>query len=159
MRRHTLPAKQSKKNGSIAKNTKDDRKVNISTGYGVEGTLTDLMSRRVIETRIIPEFKKGDYYRGLDRGVEGIFEVLTGEFKETKKRRKKKKDKKGWGIVPFIVILIFFIIFGGRGRGGRGRRRRSAAGTLLDVIILSSLGRSSGGSFGGGSSSGGQSSA
>ena len=141
-----------KDNGVLVLLAKNDRKVNISTGKGVEGRLTDALSRRIVETRIIPEFKRGDYYKGLDAGVEGIFEALNGEFKETKKRRKKKKDSNGLGVIPFLIILLFIIFFGGRGRGGRRRRRRSAAGTIMDAIILSSLGK--GGGFGGGSSGG-----
>lgn len=146
-----------KDNGILVLLARNDRKITISTGKGAEARLTDLMSRRIIESRIIPQFKSGDYYAGLDAGVEGIFQVLQGEFKETKKqpKRKKKKGKKGWISAP-IIIIMFIIIFanrGGRG-GGRGRRRRSTAGTLMDIIILSSLGRSGGGGFGGGSSGG-----
>jgi len=40
------------------------------------------MSRRIIEAIIIPEFKRGDYYGGLNKGADAIFNVLTGEFKE-----------------------------------------------------------------------------
>ena len=50
-----------KDNGVLVLLAKDDRRIAINTGYGVEGRLTDLMSRRIIETVIIPEFKKGDY--------------------------------------------------------------------------------------------------
>lgn len=144
-----------KDNGIIILLAKSDQKVAIQAGRGTEAKLTDFMSKQIIDSRIIPEFKRGDYYAGLDEGTDGIFEVLTGEFKETRKRtRRGKKDKIGFlGIIPVIIIIIFLI---SRGRGGgRGGRRSSVAGTLLDVMILSSLGRSSGGSFGGGSSSGG----
>lgn len=135
-----------KDNGILVLLAKGDRDIAISTGKGVESRLTDLMSKRIIETRIISEFKRGDYYRGLDRGTDGIFEVLQGEFKENRKR-----NRKGLlGIIPLVIIIILLIIFRGRG-GGRGGRR-SVAGTILDVIILSNMGR---GSFGGGSSSGG----
>lgn len=146
---------QGKDNGVILMLARNDRKVAIQAGRGTEGRLTDLMSKRIIEQRIIPEFKKGDYYRGLDRGTDGIFEVLTGEFKETRKKRRKgsKKDSEFPKFIIFVIIFILLMIFRGRG-GGRGGRRRSAAGTLFDAIILSNMGRS-GGSFGGGSSSGG----
>ena len=148
-----------KDNGVILFMAKDDRKVAIQAGRGTEGKLTDLMAKRIIERRIIPEFQRGDFYKGLDRGTDGIFEVLTGEFQETRKRARKDKGtaaKIVGGIVTFvifIVIMIIFIIFRGRGGGrGGGRRRRSGAGTLMDILILSSMGR---GSYGGGSSSGG----
>lgn len=146
---------QGKDNGVILLLARNDRKVAIQAGRGTEGRLTDLMAKRIIESRIIPEFKRGNYYRGLDKGTDGIFEVLNGEFKETRKRRFKKQER-GLGIVGVVVFLIVMIaIFSRRGGGGRGGRR-SGTDTLLDILILSSLGR--GGSFGGGSSGGGFSS-
>lgn len=149
-----------KDNGVVLMLARNDRKVAIQAGRGTEGRLTDLMSKRIIEQRIIPEFKRGDYYRGLDKGTDGIFEVLTGEFKETRKRKRKSNGEgKGLlGVIPFVVMIILFIIF--RNRGGRGGRggRKSGTSTLLDILILSSLGssgRSSSGGFGSGGSFGG----
>ena len=51
-----------KDNGVLLLMAKGDRKVAISTGRGTEGKLTDLMSKRIIESRIIPEFKKNNYF-------------------------------------------------------------------------------------------------
>ena len=132
-------------NGVILMMAKNDRKVAIQAGRGTEGRLTDLMAKRIIESRIIPEFKRGNYYRGLDKGTDGIFEVLTGEFKETKKRRGRKKSKiskiiGALGSFVFFIFIILLIIFRGRGGGRGGRGRRSTAGTLLDILILSSMG-------------------
>lgn len=142
-------------NGVLILLAKDDRKINISTGKGVEFKLTDLMSKRIIENRIIPEFKKNNYYEGLNKGVEGVFEVLTGEFKKTRKRKQtsKKASKKSrfFLVVVIIIIIILLFIFRGKGGGGKGWKRRSTSDTILDAIILSSLGR---GSFGSSSSSG-----
>ncbi|MBL4605649.1 MAG: TPM domain-containing protein [Flavobacteriaceae bacterium] len=139
-----------KGNGILLLLAKGDRKVAISSGKGTEGRLTDLMSKRIIESRIIPEFKKGNFYRGLDRGVDGIFEVLQGEFKGSRKRERESKGNGFWGFLPIIIVFIILIVFRGRG-GGRGGRR-STSGLLFDAVILSSMGR---GGFGGGGSSGG----
>ena len=140
-----------KDNGVILMMSKDDRKVAIQTGRGIEASLTDLMSKRIIQSRIIPEFKRGNYYKGLDKGTDGIFEVLSGEFKETRKPKRKNKGSGFSGVIPFIVMVFLFFIF--RNRGGRNGGRKSSSGALLDILILSSMGRSGG--FGGGSSSGG----
>lgn len=140
-----------KDNGVILMMSKDDRKVAIQTGRGVEASLTDLMSKRIIQSRIIPEFKRGNYYKGLDKGTDGIFEVLSGEFKETRKRKRKNKGSGFSGVIPFIVMVFLFFIF--RNRGGRNGGRKSSSGALLDILILSSMGRSGG--FGSGGSSGG----
>ncbi len=139
-------------NGIIITLAKDDRMVDINTGYGIEYRLTDLMSERIINRIMVPEFKNGNYYNGLDKGSDAIFAALNGEFKEDR-----DFGKKGSGKVPFFIIFIFIIIIIALirkgGKGGRGGRR-GVGGGLMDMIILSSLGRSGGG-FGGGGSFGG----
>ncbi len=142
---------QGKDNGVLFLLARNDRKVAIQAGRGTEGVLTDLMSKRIIESLIIPEFKKGNYYKGLDLGTDGIFKVLTGEFKETSQRKRKNKGENFFGVIPLIIVIIVFFILRGRG-GGRGGRS-SGAGTLLDILVLSSMGSSGG--YRGGSTSGG----
>lgn len=139
-----------------------DRKLFIATGYGVEGTLTDAMTHRIIETRILPHFRAGDYYAGIDAGVDGIFEVLTGEFKADKKAGSSRHEG-FWALLPILVIVIIVIVVGqsshkggggpGKGSGGGGGIRQSSeADALLAGLLLGSLGR---GHSGGGFSSGG----
>ena len=78
----------------------------IATGYGVEHLLTDAMSRRIIERDIIPYFKRNDYYGGLNRGADAIFEVLKGEYQGTR-----KSSGGGFPVgVIFFLIIIFIII-------------------------------------------------
>ncbi|KQC31121.1 TPM domain-containing protein [Flagellimonas eckloniae] len=143
-----------KDNGILVLLAKDDRRIAINTGYGVEGALTDFMSKRIIESIIIPEFKKGDYYGGLDKGSDAIFQVLNGEFKE---ERSFGNDQgfKFESLLPFIIFIIIIIILSRRNknnRGGRGGGRKTGM-DIWDMIILSNMGRSSrssGGGFGGG---------
>ena len=142
-------------NGIFILLAKDDRKIAIKTGYGVEHLLTDALSKRIIENDIIPYFKKGDYYGGLDSGAEAIFKVMTGEYHGTRQSSNSKPfPAKLIGILFIIFIFIIIsIIKKGRGGGSGGRRHRGFS--LLDAIILSSLGRhSSGGGFGGRSGGG-----
>jgi uncharacterized protein len=146
-------------NGILIVLAKEDRKIAISTGYGVEHLLTDFQSKRIIERVIIPEFKKGDYYSGLNKGSDYIFKTLNGEFKGKRKQNSEEFDP---GIIIFIIIIIIVFILISRGNknngsGGKRFRRGSLADTIFDTIILSNAGRG-GGSFGGGfggSSSGG----
>ncbi|CAM3278842.1 TPM domain-containing protein [Aequorivita lipolytica] len=137
-------------NGIVITLAKDDRKVDINTGYGIEYRITDLMSERIINRIMIPQFKEGNYYNGLDQGSDAIFAALKGEFKEDR-----DFGKKTGGKIPFFIIFIFIIIvialISKGGRGGRGGGR----GGLLDIIVLSSLGRSGGFGGGGGSFGGG----
>ena len=145
-------------NGVLMLLAQDDRKITIQAGKGVEHLLTDFQSKRIIERVIIPEFKKGDYYAGLNQGSDYIFMTLNGAFKGTRTENSKGFDP---GLIVFIIFIIIIFILISRGNknnrgGGRRYRRRSVAGDILETIILSNAGRG-GGSFGGGfgSSSGG----
>ena len=150
-----------KDNGILVLLARGDRRIAINTGYGIESTLTDGLSRRIIENVIIPEFKRGDYYAGLDKGADAIFEVLTGQFNEDRSFDKKGRFPFG-AIVPFIIFIIIIIILASRNkRGGGGRRGGRKKGLdIWDIIILSNMGRggyrgSSGGGFGSGGFGGG----
>lgn len=150
-----------KDNGILILLATDDRRIAINNGYGVEGSLTDLMSKRIIERVIIPEFKKGDYYAGLDKGSDAIFQVLNGEFTEDRSFGKGFPFEGLFPLIIFIVILIILLNRKNKGNGGRGGRRGKGL-DIWDMIILSNMGRSSGssggfgsGGFGGGGFSGG----
>jgi uncharacterized protein len=146
-----------KDNGVLVLLAKDDKKIAIQAGKGVEYVLTDFQSKRIIERVIIPEFKKGDFYSGLDRGADYIFKTLNGEFKGTRKKNEEGFDP---GVLVFVIIIIIVILLIARGNknnrgGGRGFRSGSLADTIFTAIILSSSGRSGGFSGGFGGSSGG----
>lgn len=140
-----------KDNGVLVLLAKDDKKIAIQNGKGVEYLLTDFQSKRIIERVIIPEFRKGDFYGGLDKGVDYIFKTLNGEFKGSRKQESEGFDP---GIIIFIIMIIIFFIIISRGNknnkgGGKNYRRRSVAADIIETIILSNAGRG-GGSFGGG---------
>ena len=137
-------------NGVIILLAKEERKIWISAGYGLEDRLTAGIGGEIIRNIIIPEFKAGSFYRGLDKGADAIFDVFKGKYKGTR-----KKDKQGdFPIFPIIiVIIILIVIFSNNKRNGGGNSGNRGGGgfDLADIIILSSLGRNSGGgSFGGG---------
>jgi len=156
-----------KDNGILILAAKEDRKVTIRTGYGIESVLTDALSRRVIENVIKPEFRNGNFYGGFDKGTTAIMQIMNGEYKGERKRSKKE----GGGSVLLIVFVFFIIMIilsrKNRGKGGKNGGKRSGGFSLLDAIILSNAGRgfggrgsgfggsSSGGSFGGGGFGGG----
>ena len=58
---------------------KDDRKLRIEVGYGLEGTLSDATAKRIIEELIVPRFKEGDVPGGVQAGVQAIIKVVDGE--------------------------------------------------------------------------------
>ncbi len=154
-------------NGIFILLARDDRRIAINTGYGVEHLLTDAMSRRIIERDIIPYFKQNNYYGGLNRGADAIFEVMQGEYQGT--RQSSNTNDFPVGLI-FMLFFIFFIILisvskNRRGGGGSGGRTGGVDGRdILEAIILSNMGRGNyrrssrgwgGSSGGGGWSSGG----
>ncbi|SDO67975.1 uncharacterized protein SAMN05443582_102783 [Phyllobacterium sp. OV277] len=148
-------------NGVLLVVAPNDRKVRIEVGYGLEGTLTDLLSKLIIENAIIPGFRSGDYSGGIARGVDDILKVLSGDAAELEARAKRNiKDESSnidWFGVVFISIWVI-IFFGGFGMAilapvfgqkiGPGRYRWLG----MDIDTRSS---GSGGGSGGGWSSGG----
>ena len=145
-------------NGVLILLAKAERKIWISAGYGLEDRLTAGIGGEISRNIIIPEFKAGSYYNGLDKGTDALFDVFKGKYKG--ERVKKSKDK-GFPFLPLIVIVVIIVILISRNKGGGGNSGNRGGGfgpSLLDVIILSSLGRGGGGGgggFGGGSSGGG----
>lgn len=139
-------------NGVIILLAEKERKIWISAGYGLEDRLTAGIGGEITRNIIIPEFKAGSYYKGLDKGTDALFDVFKGKYKG--ERKKAKKD----GSVPIlpiiiIIIVIIFIIAKNKGNGGGNHGNRGGF-DLADIIILSSLGRGGGGGFGGSSGGG-----
>ena len=151
---HTWGLGQAKEdNGVIILVAKDERKIAINPGYGLEDRLTAGIGGEIIRNIIIPEFKAGSYYNGLDKGADALFDVFKGKYKGERKQTKDKKIP----IVPIIIIVFIILALISRNKKDGGNSGNSGGGpSLLDVILLSSLGRNSGGGgFGGGSSGGG----
>ncbi|POS02585.1 uncharacterized protein Q361_10395 [Flavobacterium croceum DSM 17960] len=139
-------------NGVMILLARDERKIWISPGYGVEDKLTAGITGTIVRNEIVPEFKAGSYYNGLDKGTSAIIDVLKGTYKGT--RQENNSDGSIFPIVVFIFIFIIIIIILSKSKGGgNGNSGRFSGPDLSDIIILSRMGR--GGSFGGGFGSGG----
>lgn len=72
-----------KDNGVLLLIAKGDRKLRIEVGYGLEGTLSDVICNRIIRNDITPLFKKGDFSGGVEKGVDSILAVITGTYANT----------------------------------------------------------------------------
>ncbi|MDO5608200.1 MAG: TPM domain-containing protein [Capnocytophaga sp.] len=147
---------QGKDNGVLLLMAVNQRKIAISTGYGVEDRLTDAMSRRIINNDIIPYFRDAQYYQGFDAGTTTIMQVLSGAFKG---QPATDDGELYYALIFFLFILVFFILVAvasHKSGGGNNNRSGGSGMDLTDFIILSQLGRSrSSGGFGGFGSSGG----
>jgi uncharacterized protein len=136
-------------------------RVAISVGYGLEGVLTDALSKRIITYDIIPAFREDRYYDGVRAGVASIKAVAMGEYDTARKQG----DDTPAGVIVVLtlfIILFFFVLIiyvankrkGPTNLGGTNRKGPS----ILELMILANLlgGKSRGGSgFGGGFGGGG----
>ncbi|HEY4405348.1 MAG TPA: TPM domain-containing protein [Xanthobacteraceae bacterium] len=160
--RHWQIGQKDKNNGALLIVAPNEHKARIEVGYGLEGELTDAVTRLIIESSILPRFKVGDYAGGVKRGVEDIIQVLSGDAQEFQDRAAPRlsPDRP----LPLPKGVIWLAIAAALLAGGllircavRGSAMCQSILQLL-VVMLSSGGRSSssgGSSGGGGSFSGG----
>ena len=78
--RHWGIGQEGKDNGALLIVAPEEREVRIEVGYGLEGELTDAQSRTIIETRILPHFRQGDFAAGIKAGVAAMLETLGGSY-------------------------------------------------------------------------------
>lgn len=97
-----------KHNGVVILISKNDRKGYIATGYGVEDGLNNFVANDIYKTDLVPYFKTGNFYRGLDEGTSAIILVLSGKFSNEHLLNKNEPDST-FVIILVIAILLFFI--------------------------------------------------
>jgi uncharacterized protein len=149
--RHWAIGQKDKDNGALLIVAPSEREVRIEVGYGLEGDLTDALTKIIIENAIIPRFRAEDMPGGIVAGVDDIIKVLTGEDAEIQElAREQTEDSGGSGDIPAIVIFlaiwVTIIVL------SHLRRRK---GRWVWVAGSGSSGSSSGGSWSSGGSSGG----
>lgn len=150
---------KAKDNGALLLVARDDRKIRIEVGYGLEGRLTDLLAGRIVDNEIAPRFRAGDFDGGILAGVKGIAEAVRGEYEGTGRTRQKERNP--WGLLALLFFLGpgLMLLGGGSHRGHRGHHRRGGfwiGGPFGGGGFGGGGGFSGGGGgFGGGGSSGG----
>ncbi len=146
-----------------------EHKTRIEVGYGLEPIITDAFSSVVIQTQVLPQFRKGDFNAGVEAGVDALIQQLSLDPSEAEKRAAAAEQQPvqngnggGGGLTSLLIILFIFIaiarvfggwgllpfLFMGGGRGGFGGGGWSGGGG-------GGWSGGGGGSFGGGGSSGG----
>ncbi len=114
---------------------KDDRKVRIEVGYGLEGTVTDLLAHRIIEEHITPAFRQGDYVQGVVAGVNDLVVLVDGgDLPEVAEP----------GFPPGAIAVLLAFVLGGLGgvlmAGGALRWRRALIATVALTVLLAIVG-------------------
>lgn len=129
--------------------------VSIAQGYGLEGVIPDITCGQIIDYEILPAFRQGDYYGGLDKATTILMKLASREFSADEYG---KKDSNTGVIAPFIIFLIIIIMaMFIRSGGGRNQRHISDKGLPLWLLMsmMNSGGNSHRGSWGGFSGGGG----
>lgn len=140
-----------KNNGVLLLVAPNERRVRIEVGYGLEGTLTDALSKVIISNAMTPRFKAGNYSEGISRGVDDIITVLTTDASEWQKRPSLRLDYQqpidpaSWILLAALFVFFILLIVSPTFRW-----------LFFNVVlnVLASSG-SSGGSYSGGGYSGG----
>lgn len=156
---------KTKNNGVLLLVAPTEKRVRIEVGYGLEGTLTDALSKVIIANAITPRFKTGDFAGGITRGVDDIVTVLTTNSSDWEKRPSLRVDSEpasapvNWlvvvivvGVIGLMIVspgfrwMVFAMLMSGRSGGSGGMGGGLGGGGFS----------SGGGGFsGGGGSSGG----
>lgn len=87
----------------------DDRALRIEVGYGLEGVIPDAIANRVINEVIVPYFKRGDYFGGIQAGVHQIMRLVEGESLPEPSRR----DSSWEGLQAWLPLLLMGTVVGG----------------------------------------------
>ena len=142
-----------KNNGVLLLVAPNEHEVRIEVGYGLEGTLTDALSSVIISSAIVPRFKANDFTGGIERGVDGIISVLSGDTADWQPKPSVRTEDSAplsneLFLILFVLVVVFVVWSLIRGGGGTssGRYARRGGG----MIFLPTGGSDWGGGFGGG---------
>ena len=157
--RHWQIGQKNKNNGILLVVAPTERKVRIEVGYGLEPIITDGLSSNIVQNRILPVFRRGDFAGGIMAGVKDIEDSLLGDPEEVKKRAagggRQDSNQSNWADwlpLLFWLAIVLFIVWNNYramkyGAVGSGGRRGGGV-----IIIPGGLGGS--GSWGGGGGGG-----
>jgi uncharacterized protein len=159
--------------GALLIIAKDDHRIRIEVGYGLEGVLTDAMSNRIISETITPAFREGNFYGGIDGGLDQMMKLVEGEALPPPEHAW-QSGRRGRGSALFPELLFAVLVGSVVLRGIFGRTLGSAftgagagalvylagyalafagiaaAGAFLLTLLMGAAGRGSGWTSGGG---------
>jgi len=113
--------------GAILLIAKEDRTLRIEVGYGLEGVIPDIAAKRIIEEVIVPRLRSGDFYGGIEQGVDRLIGLINGEALPPPKPSSRAGGDSFGGIFPLALFLIFAV----------GGVLRAIFGRLLGASIAS----------------------
>lgn len=103
-----------KDNGVLLLVSKNDRKIRIEVGQGLEGVLTDLLTGRIVDQIISPRFKAGELDQGFEAGISAIISGARGEFKGTGSSRRETRKNEQSSLFNYLIFFAILVGFLGR---------------------------------------------
>ena len=127
-------------NGALLLIARDERKIRIEVGYGLEGSLTDLVAGRIISGEIVPLFRSGQIDAGIRAGIVAMINAVRGEYTPSAAAPKQNQDSDPFGLI-FLLIFAFSFI----GRAFHKKQKMAAvaggiASPVLGVLFLPQMG-------------------
>ena len=147
-----------KNNGVLLLVAPNEHKVRIEVGYGLEGTLTDALSSVIISSAMVPRFKANDFSGGIERGVDGIITVLSGDTADWQPKpsvRAEDPPPLSEGLFTILFVLIAIFVIWSFIRGARGAPSGRYVGRGGPIIFLPNGGSWGSSRWGGGFGNGG----
>lgn len=150
-----------KENGVVVLVAIDDRKAAIATGYGLEGAIPDIATRHIRENQMNPNFRSGDFYKGLDEATTTLMKLASGEF--SAEDMAPAQPGAGYVALIFFLVVIGIIVLAAVSRRKRNHIGKKGIDFWTALWLISHMGGRNrgggsgwgGGGFGGGSSGGG----
>jgi uncharacterized protein len=115
-----------KDNGVVLFIFRDDRRMRIEVGYGLEGAIPDAIANRIIAEQMRPRFQAGDFEGGIVAGMNALMQAARGEYRGTGTTVYSRRNRQTPGIPAWVILLFFLLIVasGFRRRGTMYHRRR-----------------------------------
>ncbi|PJJ76451.1 uncharacterized protein BXY57_2071 [Thermoflavifilum aggregans] len=139
-------------NGVVLLIAAQDHKAFIATGYGMEGVLPDATCKEIIDQELVPRFRQGQYFEGIQASIKAIMQAAAGEYQA--QPRQDDQGQRAGNLIGLILVVLIILFILARMRGGRGGGGMiSRGGYWMGPIIgggFGGWGGGSGGGFGGG---------
>ncbi|MBN2638734.1 MAG: TPM domain-containing protein [Bacteroidales bacterium] len=114
----------------------------IAPGYGLTGVIPDATAYRIVQDEMIPEFKKGDYYAGVNKAVDVLIKLASGEISAKGYNKMHPKNNPLFVLVPFIAIFLIFLLIRVSNRSNYTMANGGGSGFWTALWLGSMLGNS-----------------
>ncbi|MFK5856799.1 MAG: TPM domain-containing protein [Bacteroidota bacterium] len=118
--------------------SRDRGRAYIAVGYGLEPAIPDAIAKRIVDNEMIPYFKQGDYYGGINQATNVLMQFAAGEINADGYGRKTATNGV-FSILPFIIIIIIVIMIRKSSGGSHGIGGRSSNSSLWTALLIGSI--------------------